>query len=346
MTEVRPPTTADIQKSLQRLRSSDPAERLRGVEGLSGVTDDPLVMQLFDHLYRTDPDEKVRDAVWRVINRQGPSVPAPASDAVRHKRVRRTQTHTYFLNPANRPVVARTLRESIVPVRRGHRLLDMLFVLALIAAAFLWGLAAEAWYDWFRLREDGVRAEAAITGLSAPTESNTDAPYTVAYRFRLGDDDDAPEYFGEQRITPDLYAWMADAGTLTLPVIYLPADPSVSRLDLASPDDTQREQRAILAGGVTVIALLLGVVAWIVRLPNRGLLRGKLLRGQVVAAQGKPDAKGNQRVTVRFRFRTPNGRVITSEATRTRNESPSIPVPLPGAPVLIEYHSDRRFRLL
>ena len=103
MPEVRPPTTTDVQKSLQRLRSSDPAERLRGVEGLSGVTDDPLVMQLLDHLYLNDPDTKVRDAVWRVISRQGPSVPAPSSDAARRRRVRRTQTPTYFINPANRP---------------------------------------------------------------------------------------------------------------------------------------------------------------------------------------------------------------------------------------------------
>ena len=149
----------------------------------------------------------------------------------------------------------------------------------------------------------------------------------------------------EQRITPDLYAWMADAGTLTLPVIYLPADPSVSRLDLASPDDTQREQRAILAGGVTVIALLLGVVAWIVRLPNRGLLRGKLLRGQVVAAQRKPYPMGNQRVTVRFRphAKRPHDHQRSDAHAK---QSPSIPVPLPGAPVLIEYHSDRHFRLL
>src|SRR5690606_886444 len=109
------------------------------------------------------------------------------------------------------------------PVRRGSRLLDALLVLALIAAAFLWGLAAEPWYDWLRLREDGARADAAITGLSAPASTNSDAPHTAAYRFRLSDEDGAPEYFGEQRVTPDLYTWMADAEALTLPAIYLPA---------------------------------------------------------------------------------------------------------------------------
>src|SRR5690606_18022209 len=109
----------------------------------------------------------------------------------------------------------------------------------------LWGLAAEPWYDWLRLREDGARADAAITGLSAPASTNSDAPHTAAYRFRLSDEDGAPEYFGEQRVTPDLYTWMADAEALTLPAIYLPADPSVSRLDLESPDDTRRERLAI-----------------------------------------------------------------------------------------------------
>ena len=138
MTEVRPPTTADIQKSLQRLRSSDPAERLRGVEGLSGVTDDPLVMQLFDHLYRTDPDEKVRDAVWRVINRQGPSVPsACVGRSAPQARPPDSDAPISSTLPTARSSPGPCARHRLRPA--GHRLLDMLFVLALIAAAFLWG---------------------------------------------------------------------------------------------------------------------------------------------------------------------------------------------------------------
>ena len=353
MSEARPPKPGDVLKSLELLRSEDPAERRRGVTGLSGVTDDPRVVQVFEHLYRKDPDPAVREAIWRALSRQGPSVPAPAPAERPPARSRPTTgppRPTFLLNPAHRAVVRRTLSESLTPVRRGSRLLDALFVLALLAAAFLWGLAAPAWVEWFRLREDGLRTEAAIAGLSTPVDPAASDPQMVAYRFRLpsapgADDDGASEYFGEQRISADLHRWLADAPSPALTVTYLPDDPTVSRLEIDSPDDTRRERLAILAGGATVVALLIGMIAWIARLPSRGVLRGRLLRGQVVAAQLRPGDNGSQRLTVRFRFRSPGGRVLTSEATRAQS-TPALPAPSPGAPALIEYHSDRRFRLL
>ncbi|NLE50437.1 MAG: HEAT repeat domain-containing protein [Chloroflexi bacterium] len=351
MSEARPPKPGDILKSLQLLRSDDPAKRQRGIDGLSDVTDDPRVVQVFEHLYQSDPDPAVREAVWRVLSRQGPSVPAPApaeSAPARSRPKSSAPGATFLLNQANRPLVRSTLRESLTPVQRGSRLLHALFMLALIAAGFLWGLAAPTWYDWFRLREEGVQAEAAITSLSTPVDSAADKPQTVAYLFPVtgdADDNDAPQYFGEQRISADLHRWLADADTPTLPVIYLPDDPSVSRLEIDSPDDTRRERLAIIAGGATVVALLIGVITWIARLPSRGVLRGRLLRGQVVAAQASPGKDGSQRLTVRFRFRSPGGRVLTSEATRILSGL-SLVTPPPGTPVLIEYHSERRFRLL
>lgn len=352
MSETRALKPGDILKSLELLRSDDPAERQRGVTGLSHVTDDPRVVLVFEQLYRRDPDPAVREAVWRVLSRQGPSVPAPApaeNSPPRSRSKASAPAPTFLLNPANRAVVRRTLSESLTPVRRSSRLLDTLLVLALVAAAFLWGLAAPAWFDWLRLREDGVQTEAAIAGLSTPVDPAASDPQTVAYRFRIldaaGDGDEAPQYFGEQRISADLYRWLADAPYPPLSVIYLPDDPTVSRLEIDSPDDTRRERLAILAGGVTAVALLIGVIAWIARLPSRGVLRGRLLRGQVVAAQAHPGRDGSQRMTVRFRFRSPDGRVLTSEATRAQSKL-ALPAPTPGTPVLIEYHSDRRFRLL
>lgn len=353
MSEARPPKPGEILKSLHMLRSEDPAERQRGIAGLSNVTDDPRVVQVFEHLYRKDPDPAVREAIWRALSRQGPSVPAPTpadSTSARSRPKARSSAPTFLLNPANRVVVRRTLSESLTPLRRGSRLLDTLFVLALIAAGFLCGLAAPAWYEWFRLREDGAQAEAAITGLSTPLDPAGSEPQMVAYRFGIpgapgADADETPQYFGEQRISADLHRWLADAQSLTLPVTYLPGDPTVSRLEIDSPDDTRRERLAILAGGMTVVALLIGVTAWIARLPSRGVLRGRLLRGQIVAAQTQPGRDGAQRMTVRFRFRSPGGRVITSEATRAIGKL-ALPAPPPGTPVLIEYHSDRRFRLL
>jgi len=352
MTQVDSLQSADTLHSLQLLRSADPADRQRGIEGLIHVAGDPRVLQVFEYLYEKDPDPDVRDAVWRVLSQQGPSVPAPAPAERAAPARRRTKApaprRAFLLNPANRVLAGRYLTEGPTPARRGSRLIGAIVGALLLAAGFLAGLAAPAWYDWYRLREDGARAEAAITGLIAPLDPDADAPYAAAYQFRVSDapGSDAPDFFGEQRISADLHRWLAEARSQTLPVVYLPADPSVSRLDIVSPDDTRRERLAVLAGGAIVIALLVSLIDWIAQLPNKGALRGRLVRGQIVAAQSVTSKKNGPRLTVRFRFRSPKGRVITSEATRARSDLRSSAVPSPGTPVMIEYHSDRRFRLL
>lgn len=342
----------DTLRSLQLLRSTDPAERQRGIEGLAHVADDPRVLQVFEYLYEKDSDPGVREAVWRVLNRQGPSVPAPTpaerAPAAR-RRVRSIAPRSVFLlTPAHRSLIRRYLTEGPAPAPRGSRLIGAIVGILLLAAGFLAGLAAPAWYDWYRLREDGARADAAITGLTAPLNPAAEAPYTAAYQFHIpgASDSDAPSFFGEQRVSASLHRWLAEARPQTLPVIYLPDDPSVSRLDIASPDDARRERLAILAAGAVTIALLVSAIGWIARLPSKDALRGRLVRGQVVAARAIAGRKGGQQLVVRFRFRSPAGRVITSETVRARDNLRSGIVPPPGTPVMVEYHSDRRFRLL
>ncbi|MCZ2096526.1 MAG: hypothetical protein LC121_09720 [Anaerolineae bacterium] len=342
----------DTLRSLRLLRSTDPADRQRGIEGLAHVADDPRVIQVFEYLYEKDPDPGVREAVWRVLNRQGPSVPAPTpaerAPAARGRARSSAPRSVFLLNPAHRSLVRRYLTEGPAPSPRGSRLIGAIVGALLLIAGFLAGLAAPAWYDWYRLREDGARADAAITGLIAPLDPAAEAPYAAAYRFRIpgAPNNDAPSFFGEQRVSAGLHRWLAEARPQTLPVIYLPDDPSVSRLDIASPDDTRRERLAVLAAGAVTVALLVSVIGWIARLPSKDALRGRLVRGQVVAAQTVAGKSNGQRLAVRFRFRSPTGRVITSEATRARGDLRSGVVPPPGTPVMIEYHSDRRFRLL
>jgi len=352
MSETDPLKSSQMLSRLQLLRSEDPADRQRGVEALAPVAGDPRVQQVFEYLYEKDPDPGVREAVWAALVRQGPSVPAPTPAPKRGpSRVRRKSTarrSTFLLDPANRARVRRHLSEGAAPARRSGSALGLLVALLLAGAGFLWGLAAPAWYDWYRLREDGAHTEATLTGLSAPLDTSENAPVTVFYRFSpAGEaDDEAPVYFGKQRIDADLYRWLSQAGVMSQPVIYLPADPAVSRLDIDTWEDTRREQLAIAAGGISVIALLVSLMGWITRLPSRGGLQGKLLQGQVVAAKAQVASDKNRRVTVRFRFRAPNGRVITSEATRVRGDLSPATLPPPGTPVLVEYHSVRRFRLL
>ncbi len=349
MSDAASPTSADVLKSLKLLRSGSADERRQAIEVLSHVTDDPRVLQVFDYLYQTDPDPGVREAIWQVLSRRGPSVPAP-SPRTGH-RTPRTPTPgvTFLLNPANRALVRQHMSRGAAPAPRGSRALSLLMGVLLLAAGFLGGLAAPAWNDWFRLRQDGVATQADIIGLSAPVAPGSGGTHTVAYRFRLSpanENADAPEFFGEQRISADLHAWLAATRPSTVSILYLRDDPTRSRLDAETPDDTRRERLAILAGGAAAIALLVGVLNWIVRLPGRGTLRGRLLRGQIIAAQTRLEPDGRRRLTVRFRFLSPARRPITSEASRLRSDLLPGDLPEPGTPVLIEYHSDRQFRLL
>ena len=349
MSDAASPTSADVLKSLKLLRSGNADERRQAIEVLSHVTDDSRVLQVFDYLYQTDPDPGVREAIWQVLSRRGPSVPAPSPRTGRQTPRTPTPGAAFLLNPANRARVRQHLSQGAAPAPRGSRALSLLMGLLLLITGFLSGLAAPAWIDWFRLRQNGIVTQADILGLSAPVAPETGGAHTIAYRFRVppaSENENAPEFFGEQQISADLHAWLAETRPPAVSIVYLRDDPTRSRLNTETPDDTRRERLAILAGGAATIALLVGVLNWIVRLPGRGALRGRLLRGQVIAAQTRLEPDGQRRLTVRFRFLSPARRPITSEASRLRSDLLPGDLPEPGTPVLIEYHSDRQFRLL
>lgn len=77
MTDSSAPKPTEILRSLRLLRSADPHERRRGIEVLSHIRDDPRVHQVFEHLYQSDPDPRVRQAAWQALHQFGPSIPAP-----------------------------------------------------------------------------------------------------------------------------------------------------------------------------------------------------------------------------------------------------------------------------
>ena len=61
MNELGAPNTVDVLRSLRLLRSDDPVERKRGISILGTLLGDPRVLQVFEYLYRHDPDSGVRE---------------------------------------------------------------------------------------------------------------------------------------------------------------------------------------------------------------------------------------------------------------------------------------------
>lgn len=77
MSETDTVLAAAIKRSLRLLRSDDPQQRMKGIGGLAALHDDLRVSQVFERLYESDPDPRVRRAAWYALYQNGPSVPAP-----------------------------------------------------------------------------------------------------------------------------------------------------------------------------------------------------------------------------------------------------------------------------
>ncbi len=98
MSTISTPSSTDILRSLRLLRSTEPLERARGISILGHVTDDPRIQQVFEHLYESDPDPRVRHAAWQALHQSGPAVPAPGPVTVS-----RSVTAPQPVTPPERP---------------------------------------------------------------------------------------------------------------------------------------------------------------------------------------------------------------------------------------------------
>jgi hypothetical protein len=100
---------------------------------------------------------------------------------------------------------------------------------------------------------------------------------------------------------------------------------------------------------ITAVALTVAVVALLMLGVIRrqgGLLRRRLLRGQVVECTGRVDDDGDYKILLHYRFRTPTDKVLTGEVRQIRNDLRQTPLPVPGTPVAVFYRNPRSYRLL
>ena len=340
MTQIEAPTPANLLHSLRLIRSADPQERMSGVAGLGVARDDPRIVQVFEHLYKNDPDPSVREAAFRALHAVGPSIPAPIPEkaAPADSRISRPtrpdvpehHQHLFLLNPANGPMVAKALRTR----RRkpGGGTARTLAAALLLVIGVLVGLVLRDWATWLRLRQDGAATQGNVL-----TVQVRDDQHIVTYRYTVADLD----YTREQRVT-ETVAGQYSAGD-SIAVTYVADEPGIARLDEDDPALVQRDQLTIAAGLSAGGFALLLVLSAVQRRRSR---RSPVIRGKVIACSGHEDADGDFHVKLRYQFRVPDGPVVKGQTTRLRNDLKNTQLPLAGTPVAVYYRGKKSHRLL
>lgn len=338
MGEANHANVNDIRHSLDLIRSSRPKDRTRGIAILSQMKNDPRVIQVFQILYRDDPDPEVRAAAWNALNPQGASVPLPA--AVEQPTSARPAHELFLADPANARLVARLAAHHTRLSCKSRRIVWAMVGLALLLAGVFWGLVLPDWWRWYQLGEKGVTTRAVVTNL----QERGNGRHVVIYRFTTGnpEDADAPTYSGEWRATLGEFRKLEEDELI--PVVYLPSDPSMSRLDLRSPDNTRRLRRSLAAIALTLLAVFLMLYDTYRR--RRASLSNRLIRGEVVSCRGQMDPEGTYHIKLRYRFSTPNGQPISGQMTRTRNDLKNGSLPPAGTPLAVYYKGPRSYRVL
>jgi hypothetical protein len=361
MSQSTPPSAEQIRQSLLMIRSSNPQDRLHAIELLAAARDDPRVVQVFEHLYREDTDPRVREAARRAMpnaesapaaaeeppplpgrasTRPHPAAPPPRQPVRQARRRRPVRRGMFLLNPANARLVAREVKRAARRKQGGRSALLLVWAF-LPVMGLLWGVVLPDWYDWLLLERDGKTTQGEIVD----RQNSRNDHFSLLYRFPVGPAGSGQSYLGSQRVTQETF----EGFTIGTPirVTYLEEHPDLSRLDTANPQDDRRDRLTIAAAGltgITVLVLFLGIL----QRSRPYLLRGgwRMLKGQLVACQGKLDDDGDYKIALRYRFRAPSGQVITGQVRQIRNDLKGKTLPRPGAPLAIHYRNKKTHRLL
>lgn len=360
MTEAGSSPSKEVLRSLRLLRSPDPEDRKRAIRFLSTMRSDPRVQQVFEHMYKKDPDPSVRQLAWRAIWPSDPSVPAPAPRgeaplpapapvpipadlappplarpaASRPVQLRGAWRHPFLLNPSNAPLVEQE-RARRTRRKKTARWTFRLGALLLLMMAVLWGVLVPYWWRWLQFERDGVTVPATITAL----EEDGDR-YLARYDYAVGEQ----RYSGEQRLTKSAYKKLMDNAAVS--AIFLSDKPADARLDADSPEDQLRYWLTAVVAGLTLAALLMLLSAVLRRRRALRIVPPAVLTGQVIACEGALDDDGDFKVRVRFRFQAPQGQALTGQARQIRNDLRDRPLPPVGAPVAVYYRHEQSYRLL
>jgi hypothetical protein len=194
-----------------------------------------------------------------------------------------------------------------------------------------------------RLQQSGVLAQGEI--ISRTRSSGKSTSYYLTYEFGVKGSD--TRFTRQQTVRRAAYEAHPEGSLVT--VVYLPDDPSVSRLAGKDADDSVM-QASVPESGLFV--LITSVIMFVLLRPvvrDRWLARnGRILEGKVVKSSGRLAGSKRRyyRLTVQYRFISPSGTVLSGKQGARRDDLRHSPLPGPGTPVAVLYVDDRHYKML
>ncbi len=266
-------------------------------------------------------------------------------------------SNLFLVDPANKDFIAHPAQRFHLWSRTGAVLLGILLIVlipVLILAEGFTGLSHD-----IRLAQSGATAYAEITNHRSAVSGGAGQArtYYLSYRFYPLNQDRA--FTGEQPVSQATYEGLGEGAQVD--VRYDPADPGISRL--ANDSTLQQSSKLLIWIGLVGLLAVGGFAVFqILRLRNdyRLMHSGQLLLGHVNRCTGNLKAtsrlldsneygcplRGNYRIDLTYRFRTPDDREIRRRVIRRRNDLYNAELPVHDAPLAIIYLDDRHYKVL
>jgi hypothetical protein len=212
-------------------------------------------------------------------------------------------------------------------------------VLVLIAVLFGF-FAVRDFVTLGQIEQFGTPTQAEVTNLERVSRRNPNGTsHYVTYRFT---DAAGQEHSKMLEIDSNLYLTLKIGSQVE--VLYLPNDPSVSRIRSASKDFLNGEIFA------TVLFVLLAVMSFAVSRSERRTEQqladtGQLFEAYIIETAGTKQ-KGGHQVNVAYVCRLPDGAVVWGDESAIREDLKQQPRPPAGTPVILEYANAKNYRLL
>ena len=199
------------------------------------------------------------------------------------------------------------------------------------------GAVLPDWGDWLALRRQGVTAPGEVV----EKDQLAGERYSLFVQYRPIGADNSFRWL-EQRVSKSDYEWL----NLMAPVEvrYVPDHPEVAEVQGVHPSRTRRNALTLAASLATAVLLAGPVLA---RLLGSGAVSARrLIPARVIACQGVEEFGWGLPVTLRYRFRSPTGRMITGQLAQVRNSWRGRALPRPGTRVMVDYRGDNSYHLL
>jgi hypothetical protein len=257
----------------------------------------------------------------------------------------------FLLNPDNRALMEGRVSYKHL-AKDGHEgsmgFLYLFILVGIIASVFLIGMAVVEWKEWAILRNAGVETQGTIVERYVDTSGDSNS-YHVRYTFEHTPANGDPRtYSNEDQV--DYAAYQRAEQGRAIAVLYTPADPNLSTLDMnMSPPWMLTGFSAIWIPG------FLGAPIFIVsKLSNQKGTMNRLrqgsrkLLGEVLECRQRVDSDNDCFVTLSYRFQSPeSGQILEGKHERERDDlRDASKLPASGTPVVVLYRDDKTFQVL